>query len=137
MCVDDVRRLHDQMVKMNQSLHRVQVTCQEAQRTGNPMTEQLLEQFERLMTVYLSTKAATTQPVMLQCCLNLQASTAALLVQISMGNQGPDHVALCFPLPSLRSNMLCYIPGGSTLSLHFEYSVPSLTSWFNFHNLAV
>uniref|UniRef100_A0A3B3C9D4 Ubiquitin conjugation factor E4 A n=1 Tax=Oryzias melastigma TaxID=30732 RepID=A0A3B3C9D4_ORYME len=103
-------RLHDQMVKMNQSLHRVQVTCQEAQRTGNPMTEQLLEQFERLMTVYLSTKAATTQPVMLQCCLNLQASTAALLVQISMGNQGPDHVALCFPLPSLRSNMLCYIP---------------------------
>ncbi|RVE64783.1 hypothetical protein OJAV_G00129420 [Oryzias javanicus] len=73
-------RLHDQMVKMNQSLHRVQVTCQEAQRTGNPMTEQLLEQFERLMTVYLSTKAATTQP----------------------------HSA--FPCPSLRSNMLCYIP---------------------------
>uniref|UniRef100_A0A8C7Z192 Ubiquitin conjugation factor E4 A n=1 Tax=Oryzias sinensis TaxID=183150 RepID=A0A8C7Z192_9TELE len=103
-------RLHDQMVKINQSLHRVQVACQEAQRTHNPMTEQLLEQFERLMIVYLSTKAATTQPAMLQCCLNLQASTAALLVQISLGNQGPDHVALCFPLPSLRNNMLCYVP---------------------------
>lgn len=105
------RRLHEQMVKMNQSLHRLQVTWQEAQRTGNPMSEQLLEQFERLMIVYLSTKAATTQPAMLQCCLNLQASTAALLVQLGMGNQGREHVALSFPLPSLQNTMLCYIPG--------------------------
>uniref|UniRef100_A0A671WUM2 Ubiquitin conjugation factor E4 A n=1 Tax=Sparus aurata TaxID=8175 RepID=A0A671WUM2_SPAAU len=103
-------RLHEQMVKMNQSLHRLQVTWQEAQRTGNPMSEQLLEQFERLMIVYLSTKAATTQPAMLQCCLNLQASTGALLVQLGMGNQGPEHVALSFPLPSLQNTMLCYVP---------------------------
>uniref|UniRef100_I3JG89 Ubiquitin conjugation factor E4 A n=1 Tax=Oreochromis niloticus TaxID=8128 RepID=I3JG89_ORENI len=103
-------RLHEQMVKMSQSLHRLQVTWQEAQRTGSPMSEQLLEQFERLMIVYLSTKAATTQPAMLQCCLNLQASTAALLVQLSMGNQGPEHVALSFPLPSLQNTMLCYVP---------------------------
>uniref|UniRef100_A0A7N8XEQ8 Ubiquitin conjugation factor E4 A n=1 Tax=Mastacembelus armatus TaxID=205130 RepID=A0A7N8XEQ8_9TELE len=103
-------RLHEQMVKMNQSLHRLQVTWQEAQRTGNPMSEQLLEQFERLMIVYLSTKAATTQPAMLQSCLNFQASTAALLVQLGMGNQGPEHVALSFPLPSLENTMLCYVP---------------------------
>uniref|UniRef100_A0A672GTZ7 Ubiquitin conjugation factor E4 A n=1 Tax=Salarias fasciatus TaxID=181472 RepID=A0A672GTZ7_SALFA len=103
-------RLHEQMVKMNQSLHRLQVTWQEAQRTGNPMSEQLLEQFERLMIVYLSTKAATTQPAMLQCCLNLQASTAALLVQLGVGNQGPEHVPLTFPLPSLQNTMLCYVP---------------------------
>uniref|UniRef100_A0A8C2ZNC1 Ubiquitin conjugation factor E4 A n=1 Tax=Cyclopterus lumpus TaxID=8103 RepID=A0A8C2ZNC1_CYCLU len=103
-------RLHEQMVKMNQSLHRLQVTWQESQRTGNPMSEQLLEQFERLMIVYLSTKAATTQPAMLQCCLNLQASTAALLVQLGMGNQGPEHVALSFPLSSLQKTMLCYVP---------------------------
>uniref|UniRef100_A0A672ZQ52 Ubiquitin conjugation factor E4 A n=1 Tax=Sphaeramia orbicularis TaxID=375764 RepID=A0A672ZQ52_9TELE len=103
-------RLHEQMVKMNQSLHRLQVTWQEAQRTANPMSEQFLEQFERLMIVYLSTKAATTQPAMLQCCLNLQASMAALLVQLGMGNQGPEHVALNFPLPSLQNTMLCYIP---------------------------
>uniref|UniRef100_A0A4W6CU13 Ubiquitin conjugation factor E4 A n=1 Tax=Lates calcarifer TaxID=8187 RepID=A0A4W6CU13_LATCA len=103
-------RLHEQMVKMNQSLHRLQVTWQEAQRTGNPMSEQLLEQFERLMIVYLSTKAATTQPAMLQCCLNLQASTAALLVQLGVGNQGPEHVALSFPLSSLQDTMLCYVP---------------------------
>lgn len=106
-------RLHEQMVKMNQSLHRLQVTWQEAQRTGNPMSEQLLEQFERLMIVYLSTKAATTQPAMLQCCLNLQASTGALLVQLGVGNQGSEHVALSFPLPSLQNSMLCYIPGRS------------------------
>uniref|UniRef100_A0A8D3DLJ6 Ubiquitin conjugation factor E4 A n=1 Tax=Scophthalmus maximus TaxID=52904 RepID=A0A8D3DLJ6_SCOMX len=103
-------RLHEQMVKMNQSLHRLQVTWQEAQRTGNPMSEQLLEQFERLMIVYLSTKAATTQPAMLQCCLNLQASTAALLVQLSVGNQGTEHVALSFPLPSMQNTLLCYVP---------------------------
>ncbi|KAK7882113.1 hypothetical protein WMY93_028287 [Mugilogobius chulae] len=103
-------RLHEQMVKMNQSLHRLQVTWQDAQRTGNPMSEQLLEQFERLMIVYLSTKAATTQPAMLQCCLNLQASTASLLVQLGIGNQGPEHVALSFPLPSVHNSTLCYIP---------------------------
>lgn len=112
-----LRRLHEQMVKMNQSLHRLQVTWQEAQRAGNPMSEQLLEQFERLMIIYLSTKAATTQPAMLQSCLNLHASTVALLVQLGMGNQGPEHVALSFPLPSLQNNMLCYIPGGSVLIL--------------------
>ncbi|CAL9683941.1 unnamed protein product [Knipowitschia caucasica] len=103
-------RLHEQMVKMNQSLHRLQVTWQDAQRTGNPMSEQLLEQFERLMIIYLSTKAATTQPAMLQCCLNLQASTASLLVQLGIGNQGPEHAALSFPLPSLQYSTLCYIP---------------------------
>ncbi|XP_054651097.1 ubiquitin conjugation factor E4 A [Dunckerocampus dactyliophorus] len=103
-------RLHEQLVKMNQSLHRLQVTCQEAHHAGSPMSGQLLEQFERLMTVYLSTKAATTQPAMLQCCLNLHASIAALLVQLAVGNQGPEHVALSFPLPSLQSTMLCFVP---------------------------
>lgn len=114
-CIMCMCRLHEQMVKMNQSLHRLQVTWQEAQRTGSQMSEQLLEQFERLMIIYLSTKAATTQPTMLQCCLNLQSSTAALLVQLAVGNQGPEHVALSFPLPSLRNTMLCYIPGRLTL----------------------
>lgn len=120
-CIMSVCRLHEQMVKMNQSLHRLQVTWQEAQRTGNPMSEQFLEQFERLMIVYLSTKAATTQPAMLQCCLNLQASTAALLVQLSVGNQGPEHVALSFPLPSLQHSMLCYVPGRSRLPLRHNF----------------
>lgn len=113
-CIMCSCRLHEQMVKMNQSLHRLQVTWQEAQRTGIPMSEQLLEQFERLMTMYLSTKAATTQPAMLQSCLTLQASTAALLVQLGIGNQGPEHVALSFPLPFLQNTMLCYIPGSYT-----------------------
>ncbi|KAG7471399.1 hypothetical protein MATL_G00124180 [Megalops atlanticus] len=103
-------RLHDQMVKMNQSLHRLQVTWRDAQHGGGAAAEQLREQFERLMTVYLSTKAAATQPGMLQCCLNLQASTAALLVQLSLGNQGPEHMQLSFPLPPLQHSLLCYVP---------------------------
>lgn len=126
-------RLHEQMVKMNQSLHRLQVTWQEAQRTGNPMSEQLLEQFERLMIVYLSTKAATTQPAMLQCCLNLQASTGALLVQLGMGNQGPEHVALSFPLPPLQNNMLCYVPGTSELPRQYKYNVTGYLLFFVVH----
>ncbi|XP_046891178.1 ubiquitin conjugation factor E4 A [Hypomesus transpacificus] len=103
-------RLHDQMVKMNQSLHRLQGTWREAQLAGGTVTEQLREQFERLMTVYLSTKAAATQPAMLQCCLNLQASTAALLVQLGLDNQGPEHMPLNFPLLPLNNNMLCCVP---------------------------
>ncbi|KAG7282498.1 hypothetical protein CRUP_020213 [Coryphaenoides rupestris] len=86
-------------------------TWQEAQRSGSPLSEQLLEQFERLMVVYLSTKAAATQPATLQCCLNLQASAAALLVQLAVGNQGSEHVPLTFPLsPIHSSSMLCYVP---------------------------
>ncbi|XP_062872395.1 ubiquitin conjugation factor E4 A isoform X2 [Trichomycterus rosablanca] len=103
-------RLHDQMVKMNQSLHRLQGTWRDAQLTGGPMAEQLREQFERLMTVYLSTKAAATKPAMLQNCLNLQASCASLLVQLGLGNHGPEHVPLTFPLPLLQNSLLCYVP---------------------------
>lgn len=107
-------RLHDQMVKMNQSLHRLQGTWREAQLSGGPMAEQLREQFERLMTVYLSTKAAATQPAMLQNCLNLQASCASLLIQLGLGNQGPEHIPLSFPLPPLQNSLLCYVPGDAS-----------------------
>ncbi|XP_061072260.1 ubiquitin conjugation factor E4 A [Conger conger] len=103
-------RLHDQMVKMNQSLHRLQGSWRDAGHGGGAAAEQLREQFERLMTVYLSTKAAATQPGMLQGCLNLQASTAALLVQLSLNNQGPEHTPLFFPLPALQHSLLCYVP---------------------------
>lgn len=99
------------MVKMNQSLHRLQGTWREAQLSGGPMAEQLREQFERLMTIYLSTKAAATQPAMLQNCLSLQASCASLLVQLGLGNQGPEHISLSFPLPPLQNSLLCYVPG--------------------------
>lgn len=98
------------MVKMNQSLHRLQGTWRDTQLSGGPAAE-LREQFERLMTVYLSTKAATTQPTMLQHCLNLQASCATLLVQLSLGNQSPEHIPLSFPLPPLENSLLCCVPG--------------------------
>lgn len=103
------------MVKMNQSLHRLQGTWREAQLSGGPMAEQLREQFERLMTVYLSTKAAATQPAMLQNCLNLQSSCASLLVQLGLGNQGTEHIPLSFPLPPLENSLLCYVPGDTDL----------------------
>ncbi|XP_043936826.1 ubiquitin conjugation factor E4 A isoform X1 [Protopterus annectens] len=103
-------RLHDQMVKMNQSLHRLQVAWREAQQTSSPTAENLREQFERLMTVYLSTKAAVTEPQMLQNCVNLQVSTAALLIQFALGNQGTEHVELTFPLPEVRHSLLAYVP---------------------------
>ncbi|KAA0701456.1 Ubiquitin conjugation factor E4 A [Triplophysa tibetana] len=102
-------RLHDHMVKMNQSLHRLQGTWRGTHLSGGPSAE-LREQFERLMTVYLSTKAATTQPTMLQHCLNLQASCATLLVQLSLGNQSPEHTPLSFPLPPLENSLLCCVP---------------------------
>uniref|UniRef100_A0A673LB13 Ubiquitin conjugation factor E4 A n=1 Tax=Sinocyclocheilus rhinocerous TaxID=307959 RepID=A0A673LB13_9TELE len=103
-------RLHDQMVKMNQSLHRLQGTWRDTQLSGGAAAAELREQFERLMTVYLSTKAATTQLAMLQSCLNLQASCAALLVQLSLGNQGSEHIPLIFPLPALENSLLCFVP---------------------------
>nr|XP_033774432.1 ubiquitin conjugation factor E4 A isoform X2 [Geotrypetes seraphini]XP_033774433.1 ubiquitin conjugation factor E4 A isoform X2 [Geotrypetes seraphini]XP_033774434.1 ubiquitin conjugation factor E4 A isoform X2 [Geotrypetes seraphini]XP_033774435.1 ubiquitin conjugation factor E4 A isoform X2 [Geotrypetes seraphini]XP_033774436.1 ubiquitin conjugation factor E4 A isoform X2 [Geotrypetes seraphini] len=103
-------RLHDQMVKINQSLHRLQVAWREAQQSSSPAADSMREQFERLMTIYLSTKAAMTEPQMLQNCLRLQVSTSLLLVQIAIGNHGTESVELTFPLPEVQHSMLAYIP---------------------------
>ncbi|XP_058865555.1 ubiquitin conjugation factor E4 A-like isoform X1 [Acipenser ruthenus] len=116
-------RLHDQMVKMNQSLHRLQGVWREAQQSASPASEQLREQFERLMTVYLSTKAAATEPHMLQGCLNLQVSTATVLVHFSLGASGVDYTQLTFPLPALENSLLCYVP---------EFFADSLGDFFIF-----
>ncbi|XP_068922778.1 ubiquitin conjugation factor E4 A isoform X3 [Petaurus breviceps papuanus] len=102
-------RLHDQMVKINQSLHRLQVAWREAQQSASPTADSLREQFERLMTVYLSTKTAMTEPQMLQNCLNLQVSMAVLLVQLAIGNRGTEPVELTFPLPDQCSS-LAFVP---------------------------
>ncbi|XP_060643012.2 ubiquitin conjugation factor E4 A [Anolis sagrei] len=103
-------RLHDQMIKLNQSLHRLQVAWREAQQSSSPSADNLREQFERLMTIYLSTKAAMTEPQMLQNCLHLQVSMAVLLVQLAIGNRGPELVDLTFPLPDVKYSVLAYVP---------------------------
>uniref|UniRef100_A0A8C9B5V6 Ubiquitin conjugation factor E4 n=1 Tax=Phocoena sinus TaxID=42100 RepID=A0A8C9B5V6_PHOSS len=102
-------RLHDQMVKINQNLHRLQVAWRDAQQSSSPAADNLREQFERLMTVYLSTKTAMTEPQMLQNCLNLQVSMAVLLVQLAIGNEGSQPRELTFPLPDGYSS-LAYVP---------------------------
>ncbi|XP_024426494.1 ubiquitin conjugation factor E4 A isoform X2 [Desmodus rotundus] len=102
-------RLHDQMVKINQNLHRLQVAWRDAQQSSSPATDSLREQFERLMTIYLSTKTAMTEPQMLQNCLNLQVSMAVLLVQLALGNEGLQLIELTFPLPDGYSS-LAYVP---------------------------
>ncbi|XP_021027472.1 ubiquitin conjugation factor E4 A isoform X3 [Mus caroli] len=102
-------RLHDQMVKINQNLHRLQVAWRDAQQSSSPAADNLREQFERLMTIYLSTKTAMTEPQMLQNCLNLQVSMAVLLVQLAIGNEGSQPIELSFPLPDGYSS-LAYVP---------------------------
>ncbi|XP_036913368.1 ubiquitin conjugation factor E4 A isoform X2 [Sturnira hondurensis] len=102
-------RLHDQMVKINQNLHRLQVAWRDAQQSSSPASDNLREQFERLMTIYLSTKTAMTEPQMLQNCLNLQVSMAVLLVQLALGNEGLQLMELTFPLPEGYSS-LAYVP---------------------------
>ncbi|XP_069750869.1 ubiquitin conjugation factor E4 A isoform X1 [Narcine bancroftii] len=103
-------RLHDQMIKANQDLHRLQVAWREAQLSANPAADNLREQFERLMTIYLSTKAAATEPQMLQNCMNLQISTTTILVQFSLGNQGTEYMEVKFPLLDVEYCMLSHVP---------------------------
>uniref|UniRef100_A0A8C5PLF3 Ubiquitin conjugation factor E4 A n=1 Tax=Leptobrachium leishanense TaxID=445787 RepID=A0A8C5PLF3_9ANUR len=103
-------RLHEQMVKVNQSLHRLQGAWRDAQQSGSPTAENLREQFERLMTIYLCLKAALTEPQMLQNCIHLQVSTSLLLVQIALGNRGTEPVTLCFPVPDVQHSSLAYVP---------------------------
>ncbi|XP_066495371.1 ubiquitin conjugation factor E4 A [Tiliqua scincoides] len=116
-------RLHDQMIKLNQSLHRLQVAWREAQQSSSPTADSLREQFERLMTIYLSTKAAMTEPQMLQNCLHLQVSMAVLLVQLAIGNHGTEPVNLTFPLPEVENSRLAYVP---------EFFADNLSDFFIF-----
>ncbi|XP_075696261.1 ubiquitin conjugation factor E4 A isoform X2 [Rhinoderma darwinii] len=103
-------RLHEQMVKVNQSLHRLQGAWRDAQQSGSSSAENLREQFERLMTIYLCLKAALTEPQTLQYCLQLQVSTALLLVQIALGNRGTEPVSITFPIPDVQHSALAYVP---------------------------
>ncbi|XP_053547265.1 ubiquitin conjugation factor E4 A [Bombina bombina] len=103
-------RLHEQMVKVNQSLHRLQGAWREAQQSANPSAENLREQFERLMTIYLCLKTALSEPQTLQNCLHLQVSTALLLVQIALDNRGTEPAELIFPMSNVQHSSLAYIP---------------------------
>lgn len=103
-------RLHEQMVKVNQSLHRLQGAWRDAQQNGSPGAENLREQFERLMTIYLCLKASLSEPQTLQNCLHLQVSTAVLLVQIALGNRGTELIPLAFPLQDVQHSALAYVP---------------------------
>lgn len=115
------------MVKINQNLHRLQVAWRDAQHSSSPAADNLREQFERLMTIYLSTKTAMTEPQMLQNCLNLQVSMAALLAQLAVGNEGPQPIELTFPLPDGYGS-LAYVPGKQALPWQLPvYSHRSLT----------
>lgn len=116
------------MVKINQSLHRLQVAWREAQQSSSPAADGLREQFERLMTIYLSTKTALTEPQMLQHCLNLQVSMAALLVQLALGCRGTEPAELTFPLPPLQRSALAHVPGEAACPAAGWLSV-LLTSW--------
>lgn len=99
------------MVKVNQSLHRLQGAWRDAQQNGSPGAENLREQFERLMTIYLCLKASLSEPQTLQNCLHLQVSTAVLLVQIALGNRGTELIPLAFPLQDVQHSALAYVPG--------------------------
>ncbi|XP_018421672.1 PREDICTED: ubiquitin conjugation factor E4 A [Nanorana parkeri] len=103
-------RLHEQMVKVNQSLHRLQGAWRDAQQNGSPSAENLREQFERLMTIYLCLKTALSEPQTLQNCLHLQVSTAVLLVQIALGNRGTELIPVAFPLLDVQHSALAYVP---------------------------
>ncbi|KAM8926947.1 ubiquitin conjugation factor E4 A [Pelodytes ibericus] len=103
-------RLHEQMVKVNQSLHRLQGAWRDAQQSNSPTAESLREQFERLMTIYLCLKTALSEPQMLQNCIHLHISTALLLVQIALGNRGTEPVTLTFPVPDVQHSTLAYVP---------------------------
>lgn len=117
------------MVKINQNLHRLQVAWRDAQQSSSPAADNLREQFERLMTIYLSTKTAMTEPQMLQNCLNLQVSMAVLLVQLAIGNEGSQPIELTFPLPDGYSS-LAYVPGKQALPWELPiYSHLSLYLW--------
>ncbi|XP_071105758.1 ubiquitin conjugation factor E4 A-like [Haliotis cracherodii] len=106
--------VHDKFLKLNQDLHRVQrvyndMRGQAPDEEQEPMRS-VKAQMEKGMTLYLSMKAALTEPRLMEMSLNFHMATAAWLVQVAVHDDVSKFQTVTFPLPSEAPAALVYIP---------------------------
>jgi ubiquitin conjugation factor E4 A len=101
------RTLHERLVKLNQDLHRVQQVYQELMEQGTALSDtaqRLKQDMDRVMTVYLSLKAALSQPALLDSCFAFHVATATYLVAMAtdssrdgVNKEAPAVILQCIP----------------------------------------
>ncbi|XP_046576120.1 LOW QUALITY PROTEIN: ubiquitin conjugation factor E4 A-like [Haliotis rubra] len=106
--------VHDKFLKLNQDLHRVQrvyndMRGQAPDEEQEPMRS-VKAQMEKGMTLYLSMKAALTEPRLMEMSLNFHIAAAAWLVQVAVHDDISKCQTVTFPLPEEAPAALAYIP---------------------------
>lgn len=106
--------LHEKFMKLNQSLGRIQRLYNEARgQGGNDSMEpvrQLKSKMEEGMTIYLSIRAALTEPKLLEMTLNFHIATSTWLSLVAMDDNPQCFVDVQLPLPVQAPRCLACIP---------------------------
>ncbi|XP_076074488.1 ubiquitin conjugation factor E4 A-like isoform X2 [Mytilus galloprovincialis] len=106
--------LNEKFVKLNQSLGRIQRLYQDAtNQGGNDSMEpvrQLKSKMEEGMTIYLSIRAAVTEPKFLEMSLNFHISTATWMCLVAVKDNPQCFSDITLPLPDEAPKCLSCIP---------------------------
>lgn len=106
--------LQEHLLKLNQDIAQFQRLYQDIERqdTGvSDAAQKIKQEMERVTTIYLSHKAALTQPSLLNLAFSFHAATAAYLTHVATAGGGSDQcVPIAFPLPTSASLELSALP---------------------------
>ena len=102
--------VHSQMVQMSQDLNRMQRAYQDAQSQQREVAEEIQRTMDRLMTTYLSCKAALLVPEVIQLRLQFTIATSRWLCSVALRIPPCGTSLLKFPLPEERNLLLACIP---------------------------
>lgn len=118
--------LNDKFLRLSQDLHRIQRLYSEV-RDMVPDTQEparsIKQQMEIGMTVFLSLKAALTEPHLLEMSLNFHIVTAVWLSQMAVFGKTSEVKPITFPLPAKVPDILAVIP---------EFTIDNLTVFTQF-----
>ncbi|CAI9739965.1 ubiquitin conjugation factor E4 A-like [Octopus vulgaris] len=117
--------LNDKFMRLSQELHRIQRTYADAhEREGEDgMPTSIKEQLEIGVTIFLSLKAALTEPQLLDMSLQFHITTAVWLSQIAVFGKVDKTNAITFPLAKKPPTILATIP---------EITLDNLTTFTKF-----
>lgn len=118
--------LNDKFVRLGQDLHRFQRLYSEMRDMvpdNQEPARSIKRQMEIGMTVFLSLKAALTEPHLLEMCLNFHIVTAVWLSQMAVFGKTTEIKPITFPLPTKVPNVLAIIP---------EFTIDNLTVFTQF-----
>ncbi|XP_052772600.1 ubiquitin conjugation factor E4 A-like isoform X2 [Mya arenaria] len=106
--------VHEKFLKMNQELHQIQQAYDALRAQGAGQDDVNVTRYkafmEKGMKEYMCTKAALTEPQLLEMTLKFSIATSTWLVQVARSSDFTDFEPITFPLPDQVPVALGYTP---------------------------